>query len=188
MKKLGFASILAFSVIFNAQAISITPSTGVINVSRWEGDDNSNLSAAEITAIVGGPALSLVYDAEVPRSGPVIESGSFASSYQTTFSNSSTDPEDALIDYISGSRITGSRIFLYVKDGNQSPAFYIFDISTWNGTDNLELTDFWQGGGAISHVSILRTPGTNVPEGGATIALLGLACTALGVGYRRTKK
>jgi hypothetical protein len=189
MKKLVLGVLLAAGLVSNVQAVLITPSTGTLGSTRWQGDDNSNLSAAQIQAIVGGGPLTLVYDAEVPNNpGGAIESGTYNSSYNTTFSPISNDPEDALIDYISGSTITGSRVFLYVKDGNNSPAFYIFDISSWNRTDDLVLNDFWLGRGAISHVSILTGSGTSVPEGGATIAMLGLACSALAVGYRRAKK
>lgn len=188
MKKLALIALLG-ALVFNAQALSITPATGVLNSTRWVGDDNSNLNPAQIAAIVGEASLTLVYNAEVPKEvgDPVVEGGSFAGSYTTTFDNEPNDPSEGLIDYIGGSSISGGSIYLYVKDGNHSPAFYIFDISGWNGTDDIVLDDFWPQSGAISHVSILTTPGTNVPDGGATIALLGLAFCGVALGFRGAK-
>jgi hypothetical protein len=93
-----------------------------------------------------------------------------------------SDPQNALIDYISGPSISGfDEVYLYVKDGNQDPAFYIFDISTWNGTADLDLQGFWPGNGAISHVAIYAGGTTSVPDGGATLVLLGTALAGLGV-------
>ena len=169
-----------------AHAISITPSTTPV----WTGTVNSNLNASQIDAFlltqgrdVNGTLLE-VYKQNVGGS----ESGSFASSYTTTFDNTPLDPADAFIDYISGPSIRGGEIYLYVKDGNHQPAFYIVDISSWNGTDDLSLTGVWPKKGAISHVTLLRTEGTPpppppppaVPDSGATLALLGLAFTSLG--------
>jgi len=165
----------------SASALTITPSTGVLNVSRWQGDDNSNFNADAIEAAIGvGGQLTEVYKQDI---GAVADSGSAASAYVTTFSNSASDPSDALIDFISGTPISGTSIFLYVKDGDQSPAYYIFNISGWNGTDDINLRDFWPEQGAISHVAILTGTAT-VPDGGATVALLGLGIAALGVGRR----
>ena len=48
--------------------------------------------------------------------------------------------------------------YLYVKDGNNDPNWYIFNISYWDGMSDLDLEGFWTGGvsekGSISHVSI----------------------------------
>jgi hypothetical protein len=171
----------------SAHAISITPATTPV----WTGTVNSNLNASQIDAFlltqgrnVNGTLLE-VYKQNAGVGGS--ESGSFASSYTTTFNNTPSDPADALIDYISGPSITGGEIYLYVKDGNHQPAFYIFDISSWNGTADLSLTGFWPTQGAISHVTILTTGGTppppppSVPDSGTTVALLGLAFASLGV-------
>lgn len=182
LKSLGVAAFAATAFVHSASALLITPAT----LPQWTGTDNSNLNAAAITAIVGGAALTEVYKMNV---GDASDTGSFASSYVTTFSNSAGDPEDALIDYISGAAITSATKFLYVKDGNSDPAFYIFDISAWNGTEDLVLQDFWIGKGAISHVAIYTRggggdiPGT--PDGGNAVALLGVALAAVALARRK---
>jgi hypothetical protein len=175
--KFTLAGVLAAAMTLTAHAISITPAT----VPQWTGNNTANLDATAISAIVGVGPLTEVYKQDQGGS----EGGTFAGSYTTTFSNTASDPSDALIDYISGASITGGSIFLYVKDGNHEPAFYIFDISGWNGTDDLTLTGFWPNGGAISHVTILTGPGS-VPDAGGTLALLGLAIGSLGL-IRRKK-
>jgi hypothetical protein len=100
----------------------------------------------------------------------------------TTFSNTATDPANALIDYISGPSITCPECYLAIKDGNQTPSYYFFDLASWNGTDDIELQGFWPNQGAISHVSIWGKPSTSVPEPGIVlllgIGLLGLLFTA----------
>jgi hypothetical protein len=176
IKKLGLAAILAVGISLKAHALSITPAT----FPQFTGTDNSNLSAAQISAIVGVTVID-VYKQDQGGS----ESGSFGSSYNTSFNDTPTDPSGALIDYISGPSITGSSIFLYVKDGNANPAFYIFNLSAlgWNGTDDLVLSGFWPQQGAISHITILT--GTQVPDAGGTLALLGLAIGSLGLVRRK---
>ena len=177
--KLNLGVLLAVGLVFSASGIPITPGT----LPQWIGNDNSNLSASQIATIVGEGSLTEVYKKNVGGGGG--EDGSFASSYSTTFFNAPNDPADALIDYISGPSITGGSIYLYVKDGSQTPAFYIFDISTWNGTDDLNLTGFWPQQGAISHIAILT--GAGVPDAGSTLSLFGLALGCLSLGKIRQK-
>ena len=73
---------------------------------------------------------------------------------------------------------TGGADRLLVKDGANNPAWYLFDISSWNGTDPIELENFWADRtGEISFVALFN--GTKVPEPGMVIllgiGLLGLA-------------
>jgi hypothetical protein len=164
-----------------SHALSITPASTPV----FTGTNTSNLDAQEISAIVG-TTVSEVYKQDVGDP----DSGDFADSYETTFSNEPNDPQDALIDYLGGASITGGSIYLYVKDGNATPAYYIFDITGWNGTDDITLTGFWPDNGAISHVTILSgagRPDERVPDGGTTVAMLGLAFAGLG-GMRRFLK
>lgn len=168
MISLAKALFICVSLVFitvSAHALTITPASPM----QYTGTVNSNLTASQIQAFVGSPvSLTEVYKQDVGGS----ESGAYASSYTTTF-NSNNNPSGALIDYISGPSISGASVYLYVKDGNHSPSYYIFNITGWNGKDDLVLQGFWVGPGAISHVSILsggvRT--TAVPEAGGTLSL-----------------
>ena len=84
------------------------------------------------------------------------DSGSFASSYTTAFFNTPGDPMDATITYVGAPApaITTDPVYLLVKDGNATPAWYLFNISNWNGTESIVMTNFWPAGGAISHVAL----------------------------------
>jgi PEP-CTERM motif len=166
-------------------ALNITPAT----VPQWTTNTNSNLSADDVEALVGtSTQLTEVYKQNV---GDATDSGSFASSYTTTFSNSPSDPADALIDYISGPFIQSQSMYLLVKDGNQEPAQYVFDLAAlgWNGTDDLSLTGFWPENGAISHVAIYTGGGPReieppLPEP-ASLAIWGLGLGIAGLVSRR---
>src|SRR5687768_3107896 len=84
-------------------------------------DDPSNPNGATVLAKVkacfgaGDTPLSLYYKDNVGGS----EEGSFSSSYNTVFSNTTSDPSDALLSYISGAAIKCPDCYLVVKDGNQ---------------------------------------------------------------------
>jgi hypothetical protein len=112
------------------------------------------------------------------------EEGAFASYYTTVYSNDPLDPKDALITWDGGDFITGG--YLLVKDGNQSPAWYLFDIGSWDGQETLQLNDFWPNQGAISHVSIYDGGMNPVPEP-STMLLFGTGIACL-LGYARRKR
>ena len=180
--KTAVALVAAFLTSVTSYALTITPST----TPQWTGTDNSNLNEADLEAFLLTQGvtvdLTLAYKKDVGASN---DSGPFASSYNTTFSNTTTDPEDALVDYISGPAITGVDVFLYVKDGDANPAFYLFKITNWNGTDDLVLDGFWPGQGAISNLAIYTGGPTQVPDGGATVLMLGLGLS--GIGWARAR-
>ncbi len=143
------------------------------------GPPAANPLTADIEALVGVSGLSEAYKQDV---GAASDEGIYANRYTTTFLNTALDPEDAVITYIDGYGIRCPQCFLLVKDGASDPNFYVFDISSWSGTENIELRDFWVGQGAISHVTIFTT---DIPEPGI---LLLLASGLLGIGLFRSKK
>ena len=178
LNKTGMALLFAAGMVLNANALLLTPATAT-----WQGSVPNNPDADAVETITGTSAqLTLAYKNNVGGG----EEGSFAGSYRTTYYNTPTDPEDAEIKYTGGTAITGNPIYLMVKDGNQNPTWYIFNISSWNGTEKINLSDFWPSQGAISHVSIFTGSGsTTVPDAGSSIALLGLALTSIGVLRRK---
>ena len=170
-------------------------------------ETRANLEKSLIETLFSTSDLTLYYKSNTPPEGSssgagVDEEGTFASSYETTLSNTATDPEDAYIDYISGTSIACPECYLAVKDGNNSPGFYFFDlgdISTtaftgvWNGTEDLDLQDFWPGNGAISHVSIWGKevdgggPPSAIPEPGM-MALFGIGLMGMGLSHIRRRR
>jgi hypothetical protein len=176
VNKLVVVAVLAMAI--NAQALLLTPATAT-----WQGSIPNNPDADAVETITGTSAqLTLAYKNDVGGG----EQGSFAGSYQTTYFNTPLDPKDAEIKYTGGTAISGNPIYLLVKDGNQTPIWYIFNISSWNGTDIINLRDFWPSQGAISHVTIFTGGGgTSVPDAGSTLALLGVALTGLGLLRRK---
>lgn len=156
----------------------------------WTSSITSNLSISQVEGIVGysGPGLNLFYKSDVgsDSGGLGIDSGSYASSYKTTFSASATDPRNALIEYLGGQAISCPTCYLLVKDGSHDPAQYIFDLGNWNGQESISLLNFWDRQGAISHIAIYGD-GVGVPEP-AVIFLLGMGLLIMTAMRLRTRR
>lgn len=177
------AMFLMLGVVSGAAALVIDPDT----IPQWTGNNNNSMSADEIAVLLGLPlgTLDELYKQDVL--GP--ESGDFAGSYFTEFFNDPDDPQDATITYEGGSFIEGDPIYLYVKDGRQEPAWYIFDLVAlgWDGIETIYITKFWPNQGAISHVTILGGEQTQVPEP-MTLLLLGFGLVGVAGARRMIKK
>jgi hypothetical protein len=150
--KLGLAAAVLTLALMPAtsEAATITLTPGDAD---FEGSLVSNCEpecVEEAFGLLAG-SLDLLYKADVGGA----DSGSFADSYDTVFANTPSDPSDATITYILATpSISCPSCYLAVKDGNQEPSYYFFDISDWNGTDTIALLGFWPDQGAISHVAI----------------------------------
>lgn len=178
MKKLQLAltALTCASITFKAHALLITAGT---TPALLTGNDTSQAAIEGIIQGAYGP-LSLLYIQNTPGS----EGGTFAGSYTTTLGDPLLSDEDFTIAYDGAPKINSNPVYLLVKDGNQDPAWYLYNISGWNGTDVIQGQNFWPNQGSISHVSIYGNQ-VSVPDGGMTAALLGLGMLGLGFLTRR---
>ena len=183
MLKLAILPLCLIPTVSNA-ALMIDP----LYTPQWTTDVISNLNASDVAALVGTSTMLEEYYKE--NVGDGFDTGPFAAYYETTFSNTPTDPSSALIDWISGDFIDCPECYLLVKDGNQSPAQYVFGIDDWDGMEDIELSGFWPDNGAISHIAIYGgggAPPGNVPEP-SFIALFGMGLLGMGLSYSRRKR
>lgn len=88
-----------------------------------------------------------------------IVSGVLSNSFTTTYLADADDPSGATIEIEPGASVSGYLFdYLFVKDGKHYPVWYLFDLSGWDRSENLELRDFWPNSGAISHVALYGQP------------------------------
>lgn len=169
-----------FLIGVQAHALSITPSNTALIIATGQdmaGNQNSTSKILEYIDAQGlvGTATEL-YKQDVGGA----ESGVLANSYNAALSESG-----GVITFTGGSYI-GDPQFMLVKDGNNDPWWYLFNLTNvWNGTETIELSGFWPNNGSISHVSLYGTSTTSVPEP-ATLILLGLGLLGI-AGIRRKK-
>jgi hypothetical protein len=183
---IAFTVLVSLGSVQAVEALTITPAT----MPQWTTTSNSQINTDLTWFILFGylPALpdalpSLLYKSEVGAG----DSGQFGNAYDTSYSNTPSDPSDALVKWLGGISMDCSTCYLLVKDGKHQPAQYLFNISSWDGTEDLKLQGFWPQGGAISNIRILgtATTTTSVPEP-STLALFGLSAAAFGFRRRRT--
>jgi hypothetical protein len=158
-----------------SEAITITPASGILNTTLWQGNERGQSKIDSVLdQIIAGISLQTIYRQNVGGA----EEGTLSGSYTTVFSETPSDPSAAAITY-DGGDIVGPNAYLLVKDGNQIPAWYFYDLTAfgWNGTETILLSGFWPNAGAISHVSLYGGQ-SQVPDGGSTLILLGSAFLA----------
>ncbi|WP_152208579.1 PEP-CTERM sorting domain-containing protein [Marinobacter changyiensis] len=129
----------------------------------------------------------LLYKAEFDGG---LEEGGFTGSYEMTWA---LDATGGTLSWLEGTPfIVCGECYVAVKDGNNDPRYYFFDLSfgselEWDGKEDLEFSNFWANTqGSISHISIWgdNTP-VEVPEP-STLGLLGLGL--MGLVYSRKRK
>ena len=178
------AACAALALACSAQALTLTPSDANPPLIYTESGHAGNVDAGDVNAVLN--AL-VPYNANAPWSVEEVfkqntggaEEKSFAPYYTSVLNDSG-----GTIDWDGPEKIIGEYIFLVVKDGTPRP-YYLFDISGWNGMEQIVLSGFYPNQGAVSHVSIFATGTPQVPDGGATAALLGLGLVGLSIVARR---
>ncbi|HYG22467.1 MAG TPA: VPDSG-CTERM sorting domain-containing protein [Verrucomicrobiae bacterium] len=175
LKRIFSVAAMGLAISLNVQALTVTPAGAL---QQFNGSETTPLTAGDFASIIGPGGVDLYVQ---PLGGSA--DGWFKDSYQTQFIPE-LNPTGAIVSLIGGqSSISGyDSLYLYVKDGDLGePAWYLFNITGWNGVESLELDSFWGGrGGSITHIGIFGTGGNSVPDGGATLLLLsaGLAGVA----------
>lgn len=189
MRRLIGASLLVATAVLlpaaRAEALNITPATGAIDVSRFEGVIN-NTPLAMLEASLECRCLisngTQTYKQDVGGG----EVGALAGSYNTAFLATPGDPSGATIFSVGG-QTAAATTYLFVKDGNHTPAWYLFNLTAlgWNYTETLNLSGFWPNQGAISHVALFGRI-AQVPEP-ATLSLLGVGLLGWAAAARRRR-
>lgn len=196
IRKLGLSTLAAAAALATATTASALVIDPAVNTADCTGVGTGNDSNFISNSCEQMSDLTQIYKQEVGGG----ESGDLAASYTTTFSNTSTDPMDALIVYEAPGNIPNfdGSVWLIVKDGNQDPGRYAYDLGAlgWDGIETLELKNFWPDSGAISQVALYGgssnplippiVPPTYNGSEPTTLLLVGLGL--LGFGLNRRKR
>lgn len=176
MKSYLVLAALAALLLANSASASlhVTPANAIAFGNQGPGNPAVETAAAAFLGLTQAQLMNT----ELYRIGnDQAESGSLASSYTgsvTPLAAGASQFSAFTITYGSGPAIDPT--YMLIKDGNNTPIWYLFDISAWDGTSTLSGSGFWPENGSISHVSVFGVQAA-IPEP-ATIAvwaMLGMA-------------
>lgn len=180
----------ALGVASQAHALNITPA-GPGLVATVSGLPASALNANDLETLLSlNFDLASVYKQDEPVGSmpPYNESGNGAAYYSTTFNG---DLSGGTISWNGPLWIACPDCYLVVKDGNQDPYAYIFNLGGWDGKEAISLSGFWPQQGSISYVEVFNNPypgggggGSLVPEP-ETYAMLLAGLGLVGFAARR---
>jgi len=166
----------------DAQALTITPLDAAFQ--GYTNPPSNGGMLADANAACGDCLTPEVYNSDG-------DSGVLGGSYTYV----QADDHNGTLSYDGGSTFTGG--FLFVKDGQANPNWFVFDLTAlgWDGVTNLVLQDLFVAdgipegdkNGGISHITLYGGSGpTSVPEP-ATLSMLGVGLFGLSIARRRAK-
>lgn len=174
LSQLALLALAAIALPVSVSALSLTPANAAF---FWA--QNGNIDENDVETKTGS-LLQLTEQYKQNQGGN--EEKAFAGSYSTTFPaglKGATVTYDGSPDPI----ITGSEIWALAKDG--AHGHYLWNISTWDGMEQIVMSGLWPNQGSMSHVSIFSGgQAVRTPDGGATVALLGLALGLIAIARR----
>ena len=180
------AAVIAATLLQATASASIVVTPGTLLAQGNEGPGNGDVIAAA-AAFLGITPAQLEATLQYTKNSDGLEVGPLASSYTTSFTPAG-DFSAFTTSYGGGPVVDPT--YLLVKDGNNVPIWYLFDINAWNGTSNLTGSGFWEGvNGAISHLSIYGST-THAPEPATVFvwaSLSGLTLAAVQLRRRRAE-
>ena len=181
-----------------AHALSITP-TGYgatptswifagASQNEWQGSNYPGIdppnSESKILDYINTNIVSM--GSELYKGTPAAtEEGALVSSYSVSWIGATNDESGGAITYTGGT-YASSNVYLFVKDGRNTPYWYLFNLTQigWDGKEELDLSGFWPSNGSISHIA-LYGGSSPVPEP-ATMLLFGAGLAGL-AGFARRK-
>jgi hypothetical protein len=189
--KVGHAAMVVLGMLVIAQptaAVTLSPSTptcvgGVPNDSPCLLASNDDQGSSDVDWLADlGIDASLEYKQDVgdADSGPAMDW------YSTDF-EPDVDPENATITWNGPGAIACPICYLIVKDGNSTPARYLFDLANWDGLETIALTGFWLGKGSISHVAIFVSDDLQLIPEPVALLLFGTGLAVIAARLRRRR-